>query len=222
MEPSHPLHRSVILEFRFKKMGRLLRFNPASEVSQKGEIGGRRGRKFRREGPQGARRVGLLLDRNCVQTAREKSQRDRERRERRERSRTTGTIGNDGNDRERTARGDRASRASRMKRDLSVCVPSDESRERPSFAKATEGKASKWSPNSSSERSVASEPSRTKRDLSVCFASDESRERASKGSGDEVPRSRLEAPPGIEPGMEVLQTSALPLGDGAMKTSQQA
>ena len=25
----------------------------------------------------------------------------------------------------------------------------------------------------------------------------------------------MEAPPGIEPGMEVLQTSALPLGDGA-------
>ncbi len=28
-------------------------------------------------------------------------------------------------------------------------------------------------------------------------------------------RRRLEAPPGFEPGMEVLQTSALPLGDGA-------
>src|SRR5262245_22189183 len=28
-------------------------------------------------------------------------------------------------------------------------------------------------------------------------------------------RTNLEAPPGIEPGMEVLQTSALPLGDGA-------
>ena len=27
---------------------------------------------------------------------------------------------------------------------------------------------------------------------------------------------RLEAPPGFEPGMEVLQTSALPLGDGAL------
>ena len=27
--------------------------------------------------------------------------------------------------------------------------------------------------------------------------------------------SRMEAPPGFEPGMEVLQTSALPLGDGA-------
>jgi hypothetical protein len=27
----------------------------------------------------------------------------------------------------------------------------------------------------------------------------------------------LEAPPGIEPGMEVLQTSALPLGDGAVE-----
>ena len=26
---------------------------------------------------------------------------------------------------------------------------------------------------------------------------------------------KLEAPPGIEPGVEVLQTSALPLGDGA-------
>src|SRR4029453_18519249 len=33
--------------------------------------------------------------------------------------------------------------------------------------------------------------------------------RASKNLG-------LEAPPGIEPGMEVLQTSALPLGDGAV------
>jgi hypothetical protein len=29
----------------------------------------------------------------------------------------------------------------------------------------------------------------------------------------------LEAPPGIEPGMEVLQTSALPLGDGAVERS---
>ena len=28
---------------------------------------------------------------------------------------------------------------------------------------------------------------------------------------------RLEAPPGFEPGVEVLQTSALPLGDGALK-----
>ena len=27
---------------------------------------------------------------------------------------------------------------------------------------------------------------------------------------------KMEAPPGIEPGMEVLQTSALPLGDGAL------
>jgi hypothetical protein len=27
----------------------------------------------------------------------------------------------------------------------------------------------------------------------------------------------LEAPPGFEPGMEVLQTSALPLGDGAVE-----
>ena len=30
---------------------------------------------------------------------------------------------------------------------------------------------------------------------------------------------KLEAPPGIEPGMEVLQTSALPLGDGAVLES---
>ena len=30
----------------------------------------------------------------------------------------------------------------------------------------------------------------------------------------------LEAPPGFEPGMEVLQTSALPLGDGAGRNSQ--
>ena len=29
---------------------------------------------------------------------------------------------------------------------------------------------------------------------------------------------RMEAPPGFEPGMEVLQTSALPLGDGAART----
>ena len=28
---------------------------------------------------------------------------------------------------------------------------------------------------------------------------------------------KLEAPPGFEPGMEVLQTSALPLGDGAFR-----
>ena len=28
-------------------------------------------------------------------------------------------------------------------------------------------------------------------------------------------RPKLEAPPGFEPGVEVLQTSALPLGDGA-------
>ena len=27
---------------------------------------------------------------------------------------------------------------------------------------------------------------------------------------------KLEAPPGFEPGVEVLQTSALPLGDGAV------
>ena len=32
----------------------------------------------------------------------------------------------------------------------------------------------------------------------------------------EVLRKKLEAPPGFEPGMEVLQTSALPLGDGAL------
>ncbi len=30
----------------------------------------------------------------------------------------------------------------------------------------------------------------------------------------------MEAPPGFEPGMEVLQTSALPLGDGAKKNQQ--
>src|SRR5687767_1159966 len=33
---------------------------------------------------------------------------------------------------------------------------------------------------------------------------------------------RLEAPPGFEPGMEVLQTSALPLGDGAPLTGSRA
>src|SRR5580765_4860856 len=39
------------------------------------------------------------------------------------------------------------------------------------------------------------------------------------GSELEIARSleKLEAPPGIEPGMEVLQTSALPLGDGALR-----
>ena len=31
----------------------------------------------------------------------------------------------------------------------------------------------------------------------------------------EVEGLELEAPPGFEPGVEVLQTSALPLGDGA-------
>ena len=31
----------------------------------------------------------------------------------------------------------------------------------------------------------------------------------------QIASERLEAPPGFEPGMEVLQTSALPLGDGA-------
>ena len=33
-------------------------------------------------------------------------------------------------------------------------------------------------------------------------------------AGDDC-RFELEAPPGFEPGIEVLQTSALPLGDGA-------
>ena len=32
----------------------------------------------------------------------------------------------------------------------------------------------------------------------------------------------MEAPPGFEPGMEVLQTSALPLGDGALKAELNA
>src|SRR5690606_15420600 len=43
------------------------------------------------------------------------------------------------------------------------------------------------------------------------------RERRRRGSGGEAPRSKLEAPPGFEPGVEVLQTSALPLGDGALR-----
>ena len=30
----------------------------------------------------------------------------------------------------------------------------------------------------------------------------------------------MEAPPGFEPGVEVLQTSALPLGDGAQKAER--
>ena len=34
-------------------------------------------------------------------------------------------------------------------------------------------------------------------------------------------RKDLEAPPGFEPGMEVLQTSALPLGDGALREDSQ-
>jgi hypothetical protein len=32
----------------------------------------------------------------------------------------------------------------------------------------------------------------------------------------EIVQQKLEAPPGFEPGVEVLQTSALPLGDGAV------
>ena len=35
-------------------------------------------------------------------------------------------------------------------------------------------------------------------------------------------QERMEAPPGFEPGMEVLQTSALPLGYGAIREKQQA
>ena len=47
---------------------------------------------------------------------------------------------------------------------------------------------------------------------------------AVNGPSDAIPISRfsekkLEAPPGFEPGMEVLQTSALPLGDGAVRLS---
>ena len=34
----------------------------------------------------------------------------------------------------------------------------------------------------------------------------------------ELVGEKMEAPPGFEPGMEVLQTSALPLGDGAVRT----
>ncbi len=37
----------------------------------------------------------------------------------------------------------------------------------------------------------------------------------SESEADENTKENLEAPPGFEPGMEVLQTSALPLGDGA-------
>ena len=36
-----------------------------------------------------------------------------------------------------------------------------------------------------------------------------------------VSQEKLEAPPGFEPGMEVLQTSALPLGDGAFRAELQ-
>ena len=35
-----------------------------------------------------------------------------------------------------------------------------------------------------------------------------------------IPERRVEAPPGFEPGVEVLQTSALPLGDGAPETAR--
>jgi hypothetical protein len=35
------------------------------------------------------------------------------------------------------------------------------------------------------------------------------------GTGDPIFSMKVEAPPGFEPGVEVLQTSALPLGDGA-------
>ena len=39
-------------------------------------------------------------------------------------------------------------------------------------------------------------------------------------SGIAIFLRNLEAPPGFEPGMEVLQTSALPLGDGAGRSAQ--
>ena len=39
-----------------------------------------------------------------------------------------------------------------------------------------------------------------------------------RGSGGKAPGPKLEAPSGFEPEMEVLQTSALPLGDGADQT----
>jgi len=38
---------------------------------------------------------------------------------------------------------------------------------------------------------------------------------ASEEQTERNSEENLEAPPGFEPGMEVLQTSALPLGDGA-------
>ena len=40
-----------------------------------------------------------------------------------------------------------------------------------------------------------------------------------QGTSDAFFLRILEAPPGFEPGMEVLQTSALPLGDGALRTT---
>jgi hypothetical protein len=49
------------------------------------------------------------------------------------------------------------------------------------------------------------------------------REECQKSSGRKllIPKILgLEAPPGFEPGMEVLQTSALPLGDGAVRTAE--
>jgi hypothetical protein len=35
-----------------------------------------------------------------------------------------------------------------------------------------------------------------------------------------IQQVKLEAPPGFEPGVEVLQTSALPLGDGAQENAE--
>ena len=53
-------------------------------------------------------------------------------------------------------------------------------------------------------------------------ASAAARARSARGESQRGPtraKSRLEAPPGFEPGMELLQSSALPLGDGAGRNS---
>ena len=86
------------------------------------------------------------------------------------------------------------------------------------FAKAPAPKGTK-SPSTTAARE-APRRTRTERDLPKRISEEASRasERV-RGPGTKSPDRILEAPPGIEPGMEVLQTSALPLGDGAPLTT---
>src|SRR5262245_2224992 len=58
-----------------------------------------------------------------------------------------------------------------------------------------------------------------KRDLGTRGNNFEAAKSASANGIREFPKQKLEAPPGFEPGMEVLQTSALPLGDGAVRAA---